>query len=54
MGVVVLSSATIGQPVTGAVLLLVGALALTGADKAIEAWMVDHMPEWLLDLTTRI
>jgi hypothetical protein len=31
-----------------------GALALSGTDKTIEAWMVDHMPGWLLDLTTRI
>jgi cytochrome c biogenesis protein CcdA len=44
--------ATIGKPVMGTMLLLVGALALTGADKTIEAWMVDHMPPWLLELTT--
>jgi cytochrome c biogenesis protein CcdA len=44
--------ATIGKPVMGTMLLLVGALALTGADKTIEAWMVDHMPPWLLALTT--
>jgi hypothetical protein len=32
----------------------VGALAVTGADKRIEAWMLDHMPEWLLALTTAV
>ena len=41
-----------GKAVIGAGLLLVGALALTGADKRVEAWMVDRMPQWLLELTT--
>jgi len=44
----------VGRPLIAAVLLFVGALALTGGDKVIEAWMVEHMPQWLLDLTTRI
>jgi cytochrome c-type biogenesis protein len=46
--------AVIGKPVMGVMLLVVGALALTGADKRIEAWMVDHMPTWLLGLTTAL
>lgn len=46
--------AAVGRPLIAAVLLFVGALALTGGDKVIEAWMVEHMPQWLLDLTTRI
>ncbi len=46
--------AALGQPVMGALLLLVGVLALTGADKAIETWMVDRMPTWLLELTTAL
>jgi cytochrome c biogenesis protein CcdA len=46
--------AAIGKPVMGALLLLVGALAFTGADKRIEAWMVARMPEWLVDVTTRL
>jgi hypothetical protein len=29
-------------------------LTLTGADKTIEAWMVDRMPSWLLRLTTAL
>jgi cytochrome c biogenesis protein CcdA len=48
------SVATAGKAVMGGLLLLVGALTVTGADKAIETWMVDHMPGWLLDLTTRL
>jgi cytochrome c biogenesis protein CcdA len=44
----------IGKPVMGAMLVLVGALAFTRADKTIEAWMVARMPDWLIDLTTRL
>ncbi|MGH7333254.1 MAG: cytochrome c biogenesis CcdA family protein [Candidatus Rokuibacteriota bacterium] len=44
--------AAIGPPVMGALLLLVGVLAFSGTDKAIEAWLVAHMPDWLVDLTT--
>jgi cytochrome c biogenesis protein CcdA len=46
--------AAIGRPAMGVLLVLVGALAVTGADKRIEAWMLDHMPEWLLALTTAV
>jgi cytochrome c-type biogenesis protein len=46
--------AVLGKPTLGVLLLLVGALALTGADKVIEAWMVERMPGWLLDLTTTL
>jgi cytochrome c-type biogenesis protein len=35
-------------------LLLIGVLTVTGADKLIEAWMVEHMPGWLLELTTSV
>jgi cytochrome c biogenesis protein CcdA len=45
--------AALGRPLMGVLLLLVGMLALTGTDKTIEAWLVDHMPEWLIDLSTR-
>ena len=44
----------IGKPVMGSMLVLVGVLALTRADKTIEAWMVARMPDWLIDLTTRL
>jgi cytochrome c biogenesis protein CcdA len=43
----------VGKPAIGMVLVVMGLLALTGADKALEAHVVDRMPEWLVDLTTR-
>jgi hypothetical protein len=45
--------ARVGQPVVGVALLLTGLLALLGADKAIETAVLDRMPAWLVDLTTR-
>ena len=42
-----------GKALVGATLLAVGSLTLLGADKALEAALVDRMPPWLLDLTTR-
>ena len=45
--------AGVGKPVMGVALLLISALAITGTDKVVETWMVNHMPEWLLALTTR-
>ena len=53
-GVTLAGLAALGKPTLGALLLLVGGLTLTGVDKTIEAWMVDHMPGWLLDLTTAL
>ena len=44
----------IGRPVMGGLLLLVGALAVTGTDKRIEAWLLDHLPAWLIALTVSI
>lgn len=44
----------VGKPAMGALLVLVGVLAFTGVDKRIEAWMLDHMPEWLLALSTTV
>jgi hypothetical protein len=43
----------VGKPLMGGALLLIGVLTVTGTDKVLEAWMVDHMPDWLLTLTTR-
>jgi cytochrome c biogenesis protein CcdA len=45
--------ARMGQPVVGLALILTGLLALLGADKAIETAVLDRMPAWLVDLTTR-
>ena len=44
----------VAKPAMGVLLVLVGVLALTGADKVAETWMVDHMPVWLLELTTAL
>jgi cytochrome c biogenesis protein CcdA len=43
----------VGKPAVGVALVLLGALGLTGADKALEARVLDVMPAWLIDLTTR-
>ena len=45
--------ATVGKPAMGIALLLVGMLTVMGADKTIETWVVDRMPPWMLELTTR-
>ena len=44
----------VAKPAMGVVLILVGVLAVTGADKVAETWMVEHMPDWLLTLTTTL
>jgi len=44
----------VGKPAVGALLVLVGVLSVTGADKALEARLLDVMPAWLVDLTTRL
>jgi cytochrome c-type biogenesis protein len=37
----------------GAVLIAIGLLILTGRDKSLETWLLDHSPDWLTELTTR-
>jgi hypothetical protein len=37
----------------GLLLLVAGMLVISGADKALEAFLVDVSPEWLTNLTTR-
>jgi cytochrome c biogenesis protein CcdA len=46
--------AAVGKPLMGGALLLIGVLTVTGTDKVLETWMIDHMPDWLLTLTTRL
>jgi cytochrome c biogenesis protein CcdA len=46
--------AAIARPVFGVVLLAIGVLTWTGADRVVETWMLDHMPAWMLDLATRL
>jgi cytochrome c biogenesis protein CcdA len=43
-----------GKKGLGMVLLLMGMLIFSGADKALEQWALDNMPDWLTTLTTRI
>jgi cytochrome c-type biogenesis protein len=42
-----------GKTVMGAVLLVVAALILSGADRLLEGWLVQVSPDWLTTLTTR-
>lgn len=42
-----------GRQVLGALLVLLGGLVLTHADRTLEAWLVAASPEWLTALTTR-
>ena len=46
--------ARVGKPAVGALLVVVGVLSLTGTDKALETRLLDLMPTWLVDLTTRL
>ena len=46
--------AAIGKPAMGVFLVAIGVLAMTGADKRVETWLVDHLPEWLIALTTSV
>ena len=47
------SIARIARPLTGVALVVVGVLTLSGGDRVIETRLVDVMPGWLMDLTTR-
>ncbi|MBV5292937.1 MAG: cytochrome c biogenesis protein CcdA [Curvibacter lanceolatus] len=42
-----------GKIVLGAVMVGIAALILSGADKPLEAWLVEVSPAWLTTLTTR-
>jgi cytochrome c biogenesis protein CcdA len=42
-----------GKMMLGAVMIALAALILSGADKPIESWLVNHSPAWLTHLTTR-
>jgi cytochrome c biogenesis protein CcdA len=46
--------AHVAKPAMGSVLVAVGLIALTGADKIVETALTRAMPLWLLDITTRI
>lgn len=42
-----------GKIVLGAIMIALSLLILTGADKPVETWLVDHSPAWLTQLTTK-
>ena len=42
-----------GKRLLGLVMLGLGVLIATGADKSLEAWILDWTPDWLTALTTR-
>lgn len=49
-----LSAGKLGKQVLGGVMLALGLLILTGADKLFETWVLQVAPEWLVNLTTSI
>lgn len=42
-----------GRSVLGVLLIALGLLSLSHADRTLEAWLLDHTPAWLTALTTR-
>lgn len=42
-----------GKQLLGISLLLIGGLILTGLDRALETWLTEISPDWLVTLTTR-
>ena len=42
-----------GKIVLGVIMIGLSLMILTGADKPLETWLVDHSPAWLTQLTTR-
>jgi cytochrome c biogenesis protein CcdA len=43
----------LGKMILGAAMLMIAAAILSGIDKPLETWLVDHSPAWLTTLTTR-
>lgn len=48
-----LAAAEGARRVLGVLLIVAGALVVSGADRPVETWLVDHSPTWLTELTTR-
>jgi cytochrome c biogenesis protein CcdA len=42
-----------GKAILGVVMIAISALILSGTDKSVESWLVNHSPAWLTSLTTR-
>jgi len=43
-----------GKTALGILFLVLAILVLTNADKSLEAWLLEQMPAWLLDLTVSL
>ena len=43
-----------GKQILGGLMLVLGGLILSGADKAFEAWVLQFAPGWLITLTTAL
>ncbi len=48
-----MSAGHYGKQVFGLLLVGTGILIATGLDRSVEAWLLNHSPEWLTRLTTR-
>jgi len=48
-----LNAGKYGKQLLGIVMLSLGVLIATGADKSVEAWILDRTPDWLTAVTTR-
>jgi len=48
-----LSAGKYGKQLFGFALLVLGTLIATGADKSLEAWILNQTPEWLTAITTK-
>lgn len=42
-----------GKAVLGAAMIAIAVFIVSGIDKPVEAWLVEHSPDWLTQLTTR-
>ncbi len=42
-----------GKTILGAIMIALAVMILSGADRPVETWLVDHSPAWLTKLTTR-
>jgi cytochrome c biogenesis protein CcdA len=49
-----LASGKLGKQVLGGVMLVLGVMILSGADKQFETWVLNAAPDWLVNLTTAI
>lgn len=48
-----LNAGQLGKQLLGVLMLILGVLIATGADKSVEAWILDRTPDWLTAMTTR-